>query len=111
MTARLADPPYYCIALEPVAGQADDRWRTLLRACDQELQRVNIEYAAKRTSLRLGSPRLSLVAAGSFERLRAERVAAGAPDAHVKVPHLWRDPAVLGQLRVERELGLERDPP
>ena len=106
LTARLADPPYYCIAIEPVAAQADTRWRTLLAACDEELRRVNIEYAAKRDSQRLGAPRLLLAPAGAFERLRAQRVAAGAPDAHVKIPHLARDPTVLDQIGVAREIEI-----
>lgn len=104
LTARLADPPYYCIAIEPVAANDDAHWRALLGACDDELRRVNIEYAAKRDSQRLGPPHLLLTPAGAFERLRAQRVAAGAPDAHVKLPHLARDPAVLDQIGVAREI-------
>ncbi|MBN2358186.1 MAG: GH3 auxin-responsive promoter family protein, partial [Deltaproteobacteria bacterium] len=110
LTARLADPPHYCVAVEPVIELADDRWCDLLTAFDRELQRVNLEYAAKRTSLRLGPPRLLLAPAGAFERLRAQRVAAGAPDAHVKIPHLWRDPTLLDQIGVRRELTLPGDP-
>ncbi|MFH1807456.1 MAG: GH3 auxin-responsive promoter family protein [Pseudomonadota bacterium] len=107
LTARLEDPPYYVVAVEIPGPIQDSSLQALLHACDLGLQQVNIEYAAKRNSQRLGSPHLVLTSPGVFEGLRAQRVAEGAPDAHVKVPHLWRDAAVLERLGVQRELMLE----
>jgi hypothetical protein len=59
------------------------------------LSAANSEYEAKRASLRLGPARLAWLPAGAFVRHRAARVAAGAPDAHVKVPHVSADGALL----------------
>lgn len=107
MTAELGDPPAYVLAVELAAPADEARLGTLLRGVDQGLRQVNIEYAAKRESERLGPPRLLLTSPGVFEALRAQRVAQGAPDAHVKVPHLWRDAAVLERMGVQRTISWE----
>jgi hypothetical protein len=72
----------------------------LLAACDAELSSENLEYKAKRDSLRLGLPVLRQLPPGAFERHRARRVAAGAPDAHVKPPHLNRTLQLLDELQL-----------
>jgi len=110
VTARLVDPPHYCLALEAPAEAPEAQLRALLRSFDAQLGRVNIEYAAKRESLRLAPPRLLQVAEGAFVGLLARRIEAGAPDAHAKLPHLWRDPAVLDELGAAQELSLEEQP-
>ncbi len=48
----------------------------------------NIEYEAKRESLRLGAPVLKRVAPGTYQAMRQKRVAEGAPEAQVKLPQL-----------------------
>ena len=49
---------------------------------------VNMEYGAKRESLRLDPMEVVLLPKGSFEKIREDKVRRGAPDAHVKVPHI-----------------------
>jgi len=93
-----AENPRYVFYVEPTAPLADPPARALLEACEQELRRANIEYQAKRASLRLGAPALALLPAGAFERWRLARIQAGAFDAHVKVPHLAADPSALERL-------------
>jgi hypothetical protein len=97
---ELGDPPRYLWRVEgPLEAGALE---PLLGALEAELRAENLEYAAKRDSLRLGAPQLVEVPAGAFAAERARRVAAGAPDAHVKPPHLSRDPelgARLGEVR------------
>lgn len=88
-----ADPPRYVLLAE---GDANLAW---LAAFEAALGRFNLEYEAKRTSQRLGPMTLQPLPAGAFESERARRVAAGAPDAHVKVPHLLRDAAVVARLK------------
>lgn len=68
-----------------------DRATEFLRSLDAALSARNIEYEAKRASRRLGAPVLKRVAAGSFTALRQRRVAADAPEAQVKIPHLTTD--------------------
>jgi hypothetical protein len=52
-----------------------------------------LDYGAKRSSTRLGAPALVVLKSGAYDEERMRRVAAGAPDSHVKPPHLVRDPA------------------
>jgi hypothetical protein len=68
-----------------------DRGRDFLSAIDRALGAQNIEYEAKRSSRRLGPPVLKRVAPGSFTAFRQQRVAEGAPEAQVKIPHLSTD--------------------
>lgn len=98
------ETPRYLIAVEPSQPQPDAALRALGKACDRRLMEANIEYRAKRESARLGPPLLALVRPGAFDELRRERVTAGAPDAHVKLPHLTPDPALVRGLGFERIL-------
>lgn len=109
VTARLADPSHYCLAVELDTDLEEAQQRQLLRAFDDGLKKANIEYLAKRDSLRLAAPHLLTVPAGCFEQMRVQRVDKGAPDAHVKVPHLWRDAAVLQDIGASHEIELEEE--
>jgi hypothetical protein len=60
--------------------------------------RQNPEYAEKRLSRRLGEPRLELLPAGTYARLRQQRVQQGAPEAQVKMPLLSCQGNFSGQL-------------
>ncbi len=74
----------------------------LARRFDAGLRAANEEYDAKRKSLRLLPACAVLLPAGAVVAHRAARVAAGAPDAHVKVPHLSADGQLLLALGIER---------
>jgi hypothetical protein len=91
-------PPRYVVAVEPDGVLAAEGEGALLRAWEEAMRAVNVEYRAKRESLRLGEPVVRQVPGGAFERHRAGRVAAGAPDSHVKAPHLSRTLAVVEDL-------------
>ena len=64
---------------------------------------ANDDYEAKRKSLRLAPLHVVTIATGSFAGLRHRRVAAGAPDAHVKLPLLSADGRLLRDLGVDTE--------
>lgn len=98
LAPEMTHTPRYVLAVEPSAELPDAVARDLLANADQQLQRVNMEYAAKRQSLRLGEMVLRVLPPGSYQRHRAQRVAHGAPDAHVKSPHLMRSVEQLDQL-------------
>ena len=85
------EPPCYALYCEPARPWGPERGRRFLEAVDRALSARNIEYEAKRSSRRLGAPVLKQVAPGSFTALRQQRVAAGAPEAQVKIPHLSCD--------------------
>lgn len=74
-------------------------------AFDQALCMANEEYDAKRRSLRLGPVVVVVVAPGSFLRMRKQRVDAGAPDAHVKLPLLSQDGSLLVDLGVAADVA------
>jgi hypothetical protein len=94
------DPPRYLFAAELDREREIGDLRRLLASLEAALRAANIEYEAKRASRRLGAPALILLEAGAFERFRRERVAAGAPDSHVKPPHVVKDERLFGRLGI-----------
>jgi hypothetical protein len=85
---EMSYPPRYvcCVELnEQIPESVADEF---LRVFEQSLQLQNIEYKDKRNSKRLGAPVLNIVPAGTFTKLRQERVSQGAPEAQVKIPLL-----------------------
>ncbi|MFO0724648.1 MAG: GH3 auxin-responsive promoter family protein [Myxococcota bacterium] len=99
----LVDPPRYLFAVEPKAPLKPEDESRILEAADQALMRANLEYEAKRASMRLGPPRLVVLPLGAFEAHRRRRVAAGAPESHVKPPHLFREAKDLMKLAARDE--------
>jgi hypothetical protein len=100
-------PPGYALYCEPDRPWAEDRCRGFIAAVDAALSAHNIEYEAKRSSRRLATPVLKVVAPGAFTALRQQRVAAGAPEAQVKIPHLSADMRFGEQLAVLHEYRLD----
>ncbi|MBW1870593.1 MAG: GH3 auxin-responsive promoter family protein [Deltaproteobacteria bacterium] len=101
VTVRLdSEKPKYVFAVETKEKIEKARLLQLLSACEQNLQAANIEYKAKRDTLRLQDPVLAVIKEGAFERWRQEQLDSGAADAHVKTPHLSRDPSILEKLGV-----------
>jgi hypothetical protein len=82
------EPPRYAFYVEAGEGMTSERLQSFATALDRALQQRNIEYEAKRDSLRLGAPVLKRVAPGTYQQLRQHRVAEGAPEAQVKIPQL-----------------------
>jgi hypothetical protein len=103
VTVELRDPPRYLFGVEPARPIDSPEAEALLAAFERALMTVNLEYEAKRRSQRLGAPKLVVFTAGAFERERARKVAEGAPDSHVKPPHLAKDAALFARLGIERE--------
>ena len=80
--------PSYLLAVEMGSEPDEGYLEQLATTFDKSLQVVNVEYGAKRESLRLGPMEIVLLPKGSFEKIREDKVKRGAPDAHVKVPHI-----------------------
>jgi len=95
VSVELLEPPRYLFAVETRDPLSSEDQQRVLAAAEAGLRDANLEYAAKRDSLRLGPPRLVVLKPGAFERYRAARVRAGAAESHVKPPHVMRDPAAL----------------
>jgi hypothetical protein len=92
--------PRYVLLLELAALPDGDTLHALPGALDADLQERNIEYGAKRSSLRLEATEIWLVARGSYEALRQRRIAAGANDAQIKPVGLTRDARFADQLEI-----------
>lgn len=102
--------PRWVIAVDPgndhgPHGVDEGGLAALAASFDRALCDVNEEYAAKRKSLRLEPALAVALPPDAVRAFRARRVAAGAPDAHVKVPHVSADGRLL------LELGLEATAP
>jgi hypothetical protein len=96
--------PGYVLVLD-APGLGELALARLAESFDAALMAENEEYEAKRRSLRLTGVRCALLPAGAFLRHRTRRVLEGAPDAHVKVPHIDPDG------RLVLALGLEQSAP
>ncbi len=67
LAPRWADPPFYLLHLDGAAGLPAFRASGLATAIDRQLCSMNIEYASKRDSLRLGPPRINVLPGGYLE--------------------------------------------
>jgi hypothetical protein len=97
-------PPRYAFFVELGQPMSDEQLQQLAARLDRALCEENVEYETKRESLRLGGPLLRIVAPGTFDAYRQERVSSGAPEAQVKVPHLTPDREFGRQFTVIREI-------
>ena len=85
----LGEVPRYRVAVEaPVGAPADPRFEAAL---DEALAAQNVEFQGRRETGRLDAPQVAWVPPGTYQRWRAARVAAGAPDGQIKDPVLALD--------------------
>ena len=66
-------PARYCVTAERDSAEKVN-WGIALKILDEHLAALNIEYAGKRESGRLGLPVVNLIPPGSFVRLREEHL-------------------------------------
>jgi hypothetical protein len=109
LAPRWADPPYYVLHVEaeqgpvappapradgdPEAKAADPGTRVLARRMDEALHGVNMEYASKRETDRLGPVRVNVLPEGTLARIHAERSARrGASNEQYKPQYLYCRP-------------------
>ena len=83
---ELGDIPSYVIAFEGKVCSS-----SLVEQFDQALQSINVEYAGKRVSGRLGLPRILHLESGHYARYRLRRMSEGAPEGQLKDPILALD--------------------
>jgi GH3 auxin-responsive promoter len=95
---KLGDPPSYVCFVELGTTLAEPVQEEFVRLFDQSLRMQNSEYEDKRSTKRLGMPSLRILPAGTYTRLRQQRVSAGAPEAQVKIPLLSIANMFSGQL-------------
>jgi GH3 auxin-responsive promoter len=93
-----ATPPGYTVAIEWPTGLGTWHAAALATRIEAELQRLNIEYAEKRRTLRLRPVRVQPVRHGAFRRAEEQRCRAGAPSAQLKHHWIHRNADLLDQL-------------
>jgi hypothetical protein len=103
------EPPRYSMYVEVDQGTTAEQLGRFATRMDQALCQLNIEYAAKRDSQRLGAPIVRRVAPGTYELLRQRRVSEGAPEAQVKIPHLSPNMEFGKQFEVLEEVDAARE--
>ena len=88
-------PPHYTVAVEyPASGDAPSPGR-LADRLDAVLGEVNIEYAEKRSSRRLGGLQVVPLRGDAFKRLAGHRMRQGVAPAQLKHHWLQADSALL----------------
>lgn len=95
---KLALPPYYVCFVELATSLTHSVEEEFIRLFDQSLRLQNPEYEEKRSSNRLGIPKLEVLPAGTYKNLRQQRVLEGAPEAQVKIPLLSTSSSFAGRL-------------
>jgi hypothetical protein len=101
------DQPYYGLFVERRDLSGRDQGVKLLQGLEERLRQINIEYAAKRDSRRLGPPRLALIPDHAWQRWDRDRLArTGGTLEQYKHPCLIADPRFRDEMAVEEELEL-----
>ncbi len=101
-------PARYLINIELAAGYRLDNAQSFLASCDRKLQEANTHYEISRKDA-IPSPRLRILAPGSFGILRQRQLERGIPDSQLKFPHISEDRHFLAGLSVEQEVKLSED--
>ncbi|MEB3217768.1 MAG: GH3 auxin-responsive promoter family protein [Nostocales cyanobacterium 94392] len=98
-------PPCYLVNIELASGNSLNNPQKFIIEFDRLLQEIHISYAAKRPTP-IPSPRLRIMAAGSFATIRQRLLKRGIPASQLKFPHLSDDRQFLSGLTVEQEITL-----
>jgi hypothetical protein len=99
--------PHYRLLLEPEPQEPcpAEALQALLDVFESELCRLNIEYKAKRDSLRLEPPAADILKCGAYENLRKQLTAGGVADAQIKLSHLNPREEIRSYFEKQIELG------
>lgn len=105
------DKPGYEFLVEFDENLKEADTTKLLNLLENALRRHNLEYAAKRDSLRLASPVLRVIKPGEFERYRKRVIESGKKtDGQFKILRLFADPAFAKEFEALQEISLNSAP-
>ncbi len=96
-----AENSRYVLRVEFSSTVADDVQRRFLQLADEEMKAVNIEYKAKRDSMRLKAPVLHVMKEGWYERGRRKQVESGMRAFQAKTQLLSPDKIVTQMIQSE----------
>lgn len=95
------EPPHYNLLVEEHDLADSGAASKLATEVEAELQRVNVEYENKRSTLRLGPIRIRRIPAGSWSEFQKRRLArSGGTVEQYKQPHLMPDLGALETFRL-----------
>jgi GH3 auxin-responsive promoter len=98
--------PFYGLFVERGDVNGREQSVKLIEALDRRLSEVNIEYAAKRESRRLGPLRLEMIPTGAWQAWDRERLKrTGGALEQYKHPGLISDPKFRATMQVEEEIA------
>ncbi len=101
------EQPYYGLFVERQDLPSVGDGVRLAEALDRRLMRLNVEYASKRESRRLGPVRLELLPPGAWQEWDRQRMArTGGTLEQYKHPCLISDPEFRGSIAVEEEVAI-----
>lgn len=98
-------PPHYLVNIELTPGAKLTNAETFIQQFDRQLQAIHTSYAIKRPN-QVPSPRLRILAPGSFATLRQRMIQRGVPDSQLKFPHISSDRQLLAGLAIEQEVRM-----
>ncbi len=98
-------PAHYLVNIELAPNQNLDDPKAFLSSFERRLRAANTFYALNRQN-QIPSPRLRILAPGSFAMLRQRQLQKGIPDSQLKFPHLSEDRSFLAGLTVLQEVQL-----
>ncbi len=96
--------PRYVFLLEFERSVEESLAKEMLKSLEATLRNLNIEYAAKRDSQRLGSPVLRIIKRGEFGRYRKRAVEKGKSDGQFKILRLTDNAAFIGEFEAVGEV-------
>ena len=97
----------YIFRVEFTTAIDPDLQKACLKVLDRHLKDINIEYKAKRDSLRLKAPVLHVMKEGWYERERIQKVEGGMRAFQAKTQLLSPDKMVTQEIRPEIEAVIE----
>ena len=101
-------PAHYLVNIELSPYQSLTDPQAFLHRFDDRLKEIHTSYEVKRRD-QVPSPRLRLLAPGSFAILQQRQLQKGIPDSQLKFPHLSEDRQFLAGLQVDQEIRLPDD--
>jgi hypothetical protein len=105
------EQPYYGLFVEHGDFRDRDQALHLATEMDRRLGAINMEYAGKRESRRLGPVRVDLIRTGAWQEWDRQRLLqTGGNVDQYKHPCLITDTHFKESMRVEQELSMDSDP-
>ncbi|MDD5495951.1 MAG: GH3 auxin-responsive promoter family protein [Candidatus Omnitrophica bacterium] len=106
-SVEMGDSPRYVFLAEFPDNPPPEKKKALLKAVEELLCAINLEYEDTRQRQELNSPILKVVRKGGFERYRSKKVKEGAHETQFKVPELTKETDFQKNFDIEEEIFLD----